>query len=146
MMRRQDGKGIQPLPAGVKPPQFAIAVTLLTVLVFALTAWGTASPVSSSGLLVVLALQAVIFVNALIPHLVLAARHRAYNPGLWTALLVHIPFSAALFQRALGENLLTLETLLVMLGAAPVVMILLIKSSLWAAGWIQAWVMPPRHR
>jgi hypothetical protein len=113
----------------VSTPQFVIAVSLLTavVLVFTLLA-----VFDNNGLwlVCVLEFQAIILLNAFVPHLLLFVRFRQYNPGLITAVLLNTPFSIYLFQRALAENLLNWTNIGILLLCAPVVMVLSIRLSL----------------
>jgi hypothetical protein len=51
-------------------------------------------------------------------------RFRIYSPGLVSALLITLPFSFYLFNRALVENLLTWNQFWILLGLAPFVMVI----------------------
>lgn len=75
-------------------------------------------------------MQAILFVNAVIPHLAMTLRFRLYSPGVVTAILITIPFSIYLFQRAFAEQILTLEQFWLLLGIAPFAMVLLAFTSL----------------
>jgi hypothetical protein len=51
-------------------------------------------------------------------------RFRIYSPGLVSALLITLPFSFYLFNRALAENLLTWNQFWILLALAPFVMVI----------------------
>ena len=91
----------------VTTPQFVVAVIFLTVASFIVTLAGLAWLPTPTGYLLILGIQAALFVNAFVPHLVTTIRFRLYSPGVVTAVLITIPFSVYLFQRAFREQILT---------------------------------------
>lgn len=111
-------------------PQFVVAVTFLTLVSYILTyaslAWFPAFP----GYLIILGMQIILFVNAFVPHLATTIRFRLYSPGVVTAVLITIPFSVYLFQRAFAEGILNWGQFWLLLGIAPFAMILLIVMSI----------------
>ncbi len=108
----------------VSTKQFAIAVTFLTLCVFALTYFGVEIWPPMIGYLVVLGIQMILTFNAFVPHLLSTIRFRFYSPGLVSALLITLPFSFYLFDRALTESLLTWNQLWILLAVAPFVMVI----------------------
>jgi hypothetical protein len=75
--------------------------------------------------LVILEIQAVLLVNAFIPHLMTTIRFRLYSHGVVTAILITLPFSIYLFQRAFAERVLTWGQFWILLGIAPFAMVTL---------------------
>jgi hypothetical protein len=122
------------LPVKVHPPvstrQFVVAVTFLTLAGFLLTYASLEWLSSPLGYLVILGMQAILFVNAFVPHLATTIRFRMYSPGLVTAILIIIPFSAYLFQRAFAERFLNWGQFWLLLGIAPFAMAVLAYVSL----------------
>jgi hypothetical protein len=115
------------LPLKIHPTvstrQFVIAVTFLTVAGFVITYVGVEVVGNQMGYWMVLAIQAILFFNALIPHIAATIRFRLYSPGVITATLINIPFSVYLFQRALMEHILDWKRLWILLGLAPFAMV-----------------------
>jgi hypothetical protein len=114
----------------VSTPQFVVAVTFLTLASFLVTYASLAWLPESIGYLLVLGMQAILFVNAIIPHLATTIRFRLYSPGVVTAVLITMPFSVYLFQRALAEQVLTWRQFWILIGIAPFAMVLLAYLSL----------------
>ncbi|HSL29392.1 MAG TPA: HXXEE domain-containing protein [Anaerolineales bacterium] len=100
--------------------QFLIAVIFLTLAGFLLTYIALEYTEKQTGYLIILTIQAIILLNALIPHLASTLWFRLYSPGIVTALLVNIPFSFYLFHRALSEHILSWSQLWILLGIAPI--------------------------
>lgn len=122
------------LPIKIHPTvttsQFVIAVVFLTVTGFIVTFASLTWLPTSTGYLLILSMQAVLFVNAFVPHLLATLRFRLYSPGVVTAVLITIPFSIYLFQRALREQVLSWSQFWLLLGIAPFVMVLFAFLSL----------------
>ena len=122
------------LPLKVHPVvstrQFVAAVTFLTIAGFLLTYASLEWFPPSMGYLLILEMQAILFVNAFVPHLVTTIRFRLYSPGVITALLLNVPFCVYLFQRALAEGILNWSQLWLLRGIAPFAMVLLAFVSL----------------
>lgn len=87
------------------PRRFLIAAALLTLgtwAVAALATRGEAYDPLLGGILV--AVQAGLLLNALVPHLLLSVWMRRYTPGVATALLLNVPFGIYLLHRALDAG------------------------------------------
>ena len=136
-MKKWPRKTSLPSQLEVKNTQFVIAVSILTAFVIIITFWGINQANHDFGIGVILAIQAIVFINSLIPHIFVALLHRKYNPGLVTSIFINIPFSVHLFRQALVEKFLGLDEMLVMLAIAPLAMIVLIRASLKAAELLQ---------
>ncbi|MBI3151814.1 MAG: HXXEE domain-containing protein [Chloroflexi bacterium] len=123
-----------PLPIHpiVSTRQFVTAVTLLTIAGFAATYFGITTANQPIGISIVLGIQMVMLVNAIAPHLVTALRFRKYSPGVVTALILNVPFSIYLFQRAMREGYLSWPLFWILLVIAPFAMIFLASASLQA--------------
>ena len=124
----------QRLPIKIHPtvstPQFVVAVTFLTAGGFILTYASLAWLPTSAGYTLILGMQAVLLVNAFVPHLVTTTRFRFYSPGVVTAVFITIPFSLYLFQRAFTEQILNWAKFWVLIGIAPFAMVALAYLSL----------------
>lgn len=120
-----------PMHPKVTTRQFAIAVTFLTLGSILITYLGTRNPDNYLGAILVLAIQAILFVNAFVPHIVMTAKMRLYSPGLVTAVLINIPFTIILFVRALNEHHITPGLVVMLFLAAPFAMAALAWASLW---------------
>lgn len=122
------------LPLKIHPTvttrQFVAAVMFLTIGGFLLTYASLEWLPAPTGYLLILGMQSILFVNAFIPHLVTTIRFRLYSPGVVTAVLITIPFSIYLFQRAFAERILIWEHFWLLLGIAPFAMVLLTFTSL----------------
>lgn len=79
--------------------QFLVLAALMTLAVVALASRAAAGDERCATLL--LWVQAGLFVNAFVPHLLLSVRLRRYTPGVATAALLNIPFAFYLFHRTL---------------------------------------------
>jgi hypothetical protein len=108
----------------VSTKQFVIAVTFLTLTGFILTFLGLEIWGQPIGYLLVLGIQMTLAFNAFVPHLFSTIRFRLYSPGVVSALLVTLPFSFYLFRRALTDNLLTWNQFWILMGLAPLVMVI----------------------
>jgi len=125
-----------PIHPAVSTRQFVWAVTLLTAAGFAVTYFGINTTEQPIGVWAVLEIQAIMFVNALVPHLVASLRFQKYNPGVATALLLNIPFSVYLFQRVMQEGLMSWGVFWVLLSIAPLATVTLILVSLQFGKWV----------
>ncbi|MCJ7432149.1 MAG: HXXEE domain-containing protein [Anaerolineales bacterium] len=114
----------------VSTRQFVIAVTFLTLGGLLVTYLALERMRNSTGILLVLGIQAVMAFNAFVPHLASTLRFRMYSPGLVTAVLLTVPFSYYLFQRGLNEHHLTWPQLWILMGISPFVMVLCAYLSL----------------
>jgi hypothetical protein len=73
--------------------QFLFAVSLLTLAGISVYIAAMLTKNTAFYLFISTALAAVIFFNAFIPHLVVAIYTLSYTPGLFSAVLLNIPFS-----------------------------------------------------
>lgn len=110
--------------------QFALAVTFLTLAGFLLTCYALEILGSSTGYILILAIQAILLFNALIPHIAITIRFRMYSPGVITAVLITLPFSYYLFRRAITENILSWSQFWLLMGLAPFAMVIFAYISL----------------
>jgi hypothetical protein len=110
--------------------QFSIAVTFLTLAGFLVTFLEIKYLYRYTGYLLILGIQAILLFNAFIPHITSTIGFRMYSPGVATALLLTLPFSYYLFQRALAENILTSTQFWSLLAIAPFAMIIFALISL----------------
>ena len=122
------------LPLKVHPTvttrQFVIAVTFLTIAGFVLTYFGVEYLANQTGYLMVLGIQAILLFNTFVPHIATTIRFRMYSPGVITAILLTLPFSFCLFQRALNENIISWNQFWMLLGVAPFAMVIFAFISL----------------
>ncbi len=130
-------KGL-PLPVHpiVSTKQFVAAVSLLTVAGFAVTYFGIYSSNQSIGISIILGIQMVMLVNVFMPHLATAIRFRKYSPGMVTGLLLNLPFSIYLFQRAMQEGFMSWQLVWMLLAITPFASIALITISLRFGKWL----------
>ena len=77
-----------------------------------------------------LGIQAIMLVNAFIPHIATTIRFRLYSPGVITAVLITLPFSFYLFQRAFKENIMNWTQFWMLLGIAPLAVVIIASLSL----------------
>lgn len=110
--------------------QFVIAVTFLTIAGFLLTYFAVEHVANPAGHLIVLGIQAILLFNAFVPHIATTIRFRMYSPGVITAILITLPFSFYLFQRALNENIIDSNQFWMLLGIAPFAMVIFAFISL----------------
>ena len=122
------------LPLKVHPTvttrQFVIAVTFLTLAGFLVTYVGVEYLANQTGYLMVLGIQAILLFNTFVPHLATTIRFRMYSPGVITAILLTLPFSFYVFQRALRENIIDWNQFWMLLGIAPFAMVIFAWISL----------------
>jgi hypothetical protein len=118
------------IPLAITRRQFVIAVTFITLAGFGLTYFGVEYLANHTGYRLVLGIQAILLVNAFVPHIAATIRFRLYSPGVVTAVLITLPFSYYLFRRAFEENILGWTQFWVLLGIAPFAMITITYISL----------------
>ena len=121
------------LPLKIHPSistrQFTVAVSFLTLAGFLVTYFAIRLH-HSTGYLLVLGIQGVLFFNAFVPHIASTIYFRMYSPGVITATVITIPFSIYLFRRALLENMMSWQELWILLAIAPFAMVLFAYLSL----------------
>ena len=111
--------------------QFGIAVLALTIVMACTAAWAWVAPGWGAPLWTLMAFQAAVALNAVVPHLAMLVRLRRYNPGVWTAALLVIPFSVWFFREAAMEGMVGSRGLIALGLAAPAVMLGMTLGSLW---------------
>lgn len=116
------------LPLKIHPTvttrQFVIAVTALTVAGFLLTYISLGFLRPAIGYVLILEVQAILLFNAFIPHIGSTIRFRMYSPGVVSAIVITLPFSYYLFRRAFAESILTTQQFWILLGIAPIAMVM----------------------
>lgn len=122
------------LPLKIHPTvttrQFVIAVTFLTIAGFILTYFGVEYLANQTGYLMVLGIQSILLFNTFVPHIATTIQFRMYSPGVISAILLTLPFSFYLFQRALNENIINWNQFWMLLGMAPFAMVIFAFISL----------------
>lgn len=122
------------LPLKIHPTvstrQFVLAVIFLTLAGFLVTYIGVEYLGNQTGYLLVLGIQTILLFNTFVPHIATTIRFRMYSPGVITAILLTLPFSFYLFQRALNENIISWKQFWVLLGMAPFAMVIFAFISL----------------
>ncbi len=102
--------------------EFTLAVIFLTFAVAALVAVTALNPMNEAGVFIMILIQAMMLVNAILPHLAATLWYRIYSPGVLTGTVLQIPFTIYLVHRAM-ENQLLSPGLLILAGLlAPVLM------------------------
>jgi hypothetical protein len=125
-----------PIHPIVSTKQFVAAVTLLTIAGFAVTYFGVTTSNQPIGTSIILGIQMVMLVNVFVPHLATAIRFRKYSPGIITGLLLNLPFSIYLFNRAMQERFMSWQLVWTLLAITPFATIALIMGSLQIGKWI----------
>lgn len=118
------------LPLTITTRQFVIAVLLITLAGFVVTYFAVEYLANQTGCLIVLGIQAIMLFNAFIPHITTTIRFHMYSPGVITSALITLPFSFYLFRRAFNEDILTWKQFWIMLGMAPIAIVILTFLSL----------------
>jgi Protein of unknown function with HXXEE motif len=114
-------------------PMFAAAVTVATVVPWAIALAATAG--RRTGIHLLLLVQATVLVNVA-SHLAAAAALGGYAPGLATAILVNLPFGAWLLGRARREGWIGRRAWAMLFSLALVVHGPLLVGLLWISGRI----------
>ncbi|MDQ6828659.1 MAG: HXXEE domain-containing protein [Gemmatimonadota bacterium] len=84
--------------------QMWIALGLATLIPLAVTLWAIARPDSRPAIWMVVVLQLVLLINAISHVAIAAVVMRGYSPGLLTAVVVNVPFTAYTLRRAWHER------------------------------------------
>lgn len=127
---RAPGGLLASLPA---PGQFYAALIGATLLPLALVAFATAGRPTPFKSYLVVAVQAVVFLNVFVPHIPAAFILGGYAPGVLTAVLVNLPFSLIFFRRSLDESRVSRAGLALVLALALPALVLSLFS-LYALG------------
>jgi hypothetical protein len=83
--------------------QMSASIILITITVTVLTLIFFRSEKRSPGIVLLLSVQALLFVNAL-THILSAIYFFKYAPALFTSIFLYVPFTIYLFKRALDEG------------------------------------------
>ncbi|MGA3008688.1 MAG: HXXEE domain-containing protein [Terracidiphilus sp.] len=90
--------------ARVEPCVFRFAVTVLTVLAFAITWLSAESGKQTVWTYLVFGSMVVTMANVLIPHIAISIVRRSYMPGVATAVILNLPVLSLLVVMALREE------------------------------------------
>ncbi|MEP6686847.1 MAG: HXXEE domain-containing protein [Gemmatimonadales bacterium] len=96
--------GWQALAAPLTTGQVWGALAVVTLAAFAVAGWAHRRPESRTACWLLLVIQSAVLVNVFWHVAVAVILFRGYAPGLVTALLLNLPFSAYLLQRAVTER------------------------------------------
>jgi hypothetical protein len=103
------------LPAGVHdwigpvgPGEIGIALTLATVIPLGVCLWAAARPASRTALWLVLAMWAILLLNAVWHIMAALVLFGGYAPGVVTAVILNLPLSVLVLRRAVQERWLAL--------------------------------------
>ncbi len=91
--------------------QIYISLVSVTAIPFLVTFFCTRGEFSQRKILVPLTLQAIIFWNALMPHISGVFVLGMYNPGVVTAVVCNVPFSVYLYKRVKREGIVSKSAL-----------------------------------
>ena len=117
IVRARAPQALEPVIASVWYPVFLSALALATLIPLGLIAWAAMRPQSRAAQWSAALVQAIIALNV-VSHVGAAAALRGYTPGLITAVLLNLPFSAYFFGRAVRDAWLPRRALLATLPAA----------------------------
>lgn len=87
--------------------QLYISLSSVTLFPFLVTFFCTCRERTQRKIIIMLTLQAIIFWNALMPHISGVVVLGMYNPGVVTAVVCNVPFSVYLFKRMRTEGIIT---------------------------------------
>jgi Protein of unknown function with HXXEE motif len=96
------------IPFGIdiqfSPVQLLASLLVATVVPFIVTLLCVRGEKKSKRVYLLLLLQAIVLLNVFIPHLSWTIRTLQYNPGLFTALFLNLPFSFIFFRTGYREG------------------------------------------
>ena len=92
-------------------PQVYVSLILVTLIPFLVTFLCLRGKRTTKKISILLILQAIIFWNALMPHVSGLFVLAMFNPGTITAVLFNIPFSVYLYRRVRQEGIVSKDTL-----------------------------------
>jgi hypothetical protein len=115
--------------------QFLVSLILVTAVVFFLAIVGELDRERSWGVYCMLGVQMVLLLNVA-AHLTTMVVVRSYTAGVATSLLVNLPFSVFLFQRAIRERWIGLAGFLLLIPAAAVIHVPVLFGFLYVSGFI----------
>jgi hypothetical protein len=119
-----------PIRLPIRAPQFVAATILLTIGGFIVTVFAVTESQRGFWFYAVAAIQAIMFTNAFLPHIVAALWFRKYQPGVVTAILFNIPFSLYFFQRVISSESFFRSGLLLLVLVAPIATVVIAGSAL----------------
>jgi hypothetical protein len=91
-------------PAPVSPGVFLFAVSVFTILAFAVTWLSARSGKQTVWTYLAFGYMVAVLANALVPHIALTIAMRRYMPGVVTAVVVNIPVLSLLVMAAIREG------------------------------------------
>ncbi|MDP1677508.1 MAG: HXXEE domain-containing protein [Bacteroidota bacterium] len=91
--------------------QLYASLFLVTLIPFLVTFFCLRGERTTEKISILLVLQAIIFWNALVPHISGLFVLEMYNPGTITAVLLNVPFSIYLYRRVKQEELIPKNTI-----------------------------------
>lgn len=97
-------KRIRRWPGPVEPAVFLFAVSIFTVLAFAVTWLSARSGKQTVWTYLAFGYMVGVLANALVPHIALTLAMRKYMPGVATAVLLNIPILSLLIIAAIREG------------------------------------------
>jgi hypothetical protein len=97
-----------------------VALLVVTVVIWGVAHWSARRPFKSSAAWSVLLCQGVALANSFW-HMMAAVTLRAYVPGLITAVIVNLPFSAYIFHRVVREGWFSRRALYALVPAVLIV-------------------------
>ena len=108
------------LPSSPSLPAFYGALFVVTLGSLGITALSLRTPCGTNRAALPLVIQAMVLVNAFVPHIAASLVLRAYTPGVLTAALVNVPVSLWLFWSADRQRFLSRKQIVrvLILGAA----------------------------
>lgn len=92
----------------VGPGEIAVALTLATFIPLGFCLWAAARPASRTALWLVLAMWAILLLNAVWHIMAALVLFGGYAPGVVTAVALNLPLSVLVLRRAVNERWLAL--------------------------------------
>jgi hypothetical protein len=88
----------------VRPPVFRFAVSVLTVLAYAVTSWSVSEGPETVATYLLCGYALAMLLNVLFPHVIASIALRRYMPGLGSALLLNLPVTFLLLKQAFAQG------------------------------------------
>jgi uncharacterized protein with HXXEE motif len=120
-------------PPAAEPARLYIGLVLATVIPALWVALASRATARSAGAYSILVLYGMFLANAFVPHLLGAALLRGYVPGVLTAGLLVIPFTAWLARRSVADGYASRRGMVLALLAAAVVYVPALRALLGLA-------------
>ena len=86
--------------------QLYLSLIQLSVIPVIISAYCIRGELTKRSVMLLMILQSIIFINALVPHLIGTIILQMYNPGTVTAVIFNIPFTFYLFSRLVREGII----------------------------------------